>query len=279
MLKRWALISLALALCVISTWTFDPQSDGSRGRTEALEGPVTASRPAASPGHASLPEVRVEPNAPQLASRSPAAPQDLQAPPLPYRYVGQMTYEGATVAFLERQNKVSNARVGDILEGTYRVDAIKPQSVSLTYLPLNVTQIALASEATPAADRPIDIVFKAPSQAAQGSTIDVSVGVPARAAVQSANFLLTYDANALDLLEVTDATGATASNPYHPPGTVELNYDPAEGAAHVPTARFYVKGGDLPRPAEIAVTAQLLDGAGKTIAINPFVPHSVMLTP
>jgi hypothetical protein len=279
MRKRWALIPLALVLSAVATWTDDPQPDGTRNSTVAAEQAVAASAPAPSPAQAGLPEFVVDRFPVQLAPQSLSVPPAPQAPLMPYRYVGQMTYEGATLAFLERRGNVLTARVGAILDSVYRVDAITSQSVRLAYLPLDVTQTALAADTSAAGDQPIDIVFTAPSEAAHGSIIDVSIGVPPHSVAQLANFRLTYDADALDLVEVQNASGATPSVIDQPPGTVELSYDRGEGTRELPTARFVAKSGDQPHSAKIAVTAELFDSTGRAITINSPAPHSVMLMP
>lgn len=70
----------------------------------------------------------------------PPPPPPPSAPPLPYRYLGRMQ-EGATVTvFLAKGDEALTAKVGDTLEGVWRLDAIGPASISMTFLPLNLPQ-------------------------------------------------------------------------------------------------------------------------------------------
>jgi hypothetical protein len=85
---------------------------------------------------------------PQRAPRDPAGPPpEPRAPPLPFTYLGRIRSGGATTVFLARQNRESVARVGDILDDTYRVERIDETRMVLVYLPLGTQQIlALAGE-------------------------------------------------------------------------------------------------------------------------------------
>lgn len=73
---------------------------------------------------------------PRVVAR-PAA----RAPALPYTYIGSLREAGGkrTLFLLEDQQLVT-ARVGQVLGGRYRVDAVDEATVTLTYLPLNEKQ-------------------------------------------------------------------------------------------------------------------------------------------
>ncbi|MFA9217344.1 MAG: hypothetical protein ACEQSK_09585 [Sphingomonadaceae bacterium] len=62
------------------------------------------------------------------------------APPLPYTVIGKALADGAWEVYLARADKVYVVRTSTVIEGTYRVDAIAPPRMSLTYLPLNQVQ-------------------------------------------------------------------------------------------------------------------------------------------
>ena len=62
------------------------------------------------------------------------------APALPFTYVGKAAEKGEWEVFLARGDKTYLARKNDVLDGTYRVDAIAPPNLTLTYLPLNQIQ-------------------------------------------------------------------------------------------------------------------------------------------
>ena len=71
--------------------------------------------------------------------RQPAPPP--MAPPLPFVYMGKILDRGQRSVFLTRDERAYVAKAGDVLDGVYRVDAIKPPVLELTYLPLSQKQI------------------------------------------------------------------------------------------------------------------------------------------
>jgi len=74
------------------------------------------------------------PPAPKLP---PPAPM---APPLPFTYLGKAAADGEWEVYLARADKVFVVRLKTVIDGVYRVDAIAPPMMSLTYLPLNQVQ-------------------------------------------------------------------------------------------------------------------------------------------
>ena len=70
----------------------------------------------------------------------PPKPPPPQAPPLPFKYLGQLQDGRDIVLFLDHGAQTLLARVGDTLDGRYRIDAINPRQATFTYLPLNQTQ-------------------------------------------------------------------------------------------------------------------------------------------
>jgi hypothetical protein len=78
---------------------------------------------------------------PAPAARAPPPPAAPVAPPLPYRYLGQLSEQGRTVVFLARGEAPVDGRVGEVLDGTYRIERIADSAVEFTYLPLNERQV------------------------------------------------------------------------------------------------------------------------------------------
>lgn len=70
----------------------------------------------------------------------PAPPPPPVAPPLPFTLFGQMTENAVITAFLDGRDRSYAVKVGDVLNKTYRVDAIRDNTVVFTYLPLNQQQ-------------------------------------------------------------------------------------------------------------------------------------------
>lgn len=82
--------------------------------------------------------INVEPPPSQPTLLPPSAPK---APPLPYAYLGKMIEDGKTVIFLGKQDNNYSVRVGETLEGQYRLDEVNDQTITLVYLPLNEKQV------------------------------------------------------------------------------------------------------------------------------------------
>ncbi len=75
---------------------------------------------------------------PALLPASPPPPP--AAPPLPFTYLGKQTIGGKTEVFLANGDKVVIAREQDVIQNTYRVESIRPTTLSMVYLPLNEIQ-------------------------------------------------------------------------------------------------------------------------------------------
>lgn len=69
---------------------------------------------------------------------SPAPPPT--APPLPFTYLGKKIQDGVWEAYLARGEHTYIAREQTVIDNAYRVDSIRPPTLSLTYLPLNQAQ-------------------------------------------------------------------------------------------------------------------------------------------
>lgn len=77
------------------------------------------------------------PPPPPVSNLPPPAPM---APPMPFSYIGKAAADGAWEVYLSRADKVYVVRTKTVIDGTYRVDAIAPPLMSVTYLPLNQVQ-------------------------------------------------------------------------------------------------------------------------------------------
>lgn len=72
------------------------------------------------------------PPPPPTSVKAPAP----QAPPLPYRYLGKLIETGSITVFLARGEQNLAVKVGQTLDGQYRIDAVTASALTLTYLPL-----------------------------------------------------------------------------------------------------------------------------------------------
>lgn len=74
-----------------------------------------------------------QPPAPRTAAIIAAAPA---APPMPYRYAGKLVQGGELSVLLSKGDTVFPIKVGETLDGAYRVEAIGESRITLIYLPL-----------------------------------------------------------------------------------------------------------------------------------------------
>jgi hypothetical protein len=89
-----------------------------------------------------------DPPAPRLTARERAQreleayvpPPAPQAPPLPFRYVGMLGDDDATTVFLSVGDRDLAARVGDTIDGSYRLESADGRNLVFTYLPLGQQQ-------------------------------------------------------------------------------------------------------------------------------------------
>lgn len=68
----------------------------------------------------------------------PVAPP--AAPPLPFVYLGKKLEAGHWEVYLGHDDKTLVVREGQVLDGRYRVDSIKPPQMGLMYLPMGQSQ-------------------------------------------------------------------------------------------------------------------------------------------
>ncbi|MEO8387799.1 hypothetical protein [Polaromonas sp.] len=70
----------------------------------------------------------------------PPKPPPPTAPPLPFTYLGKKIEDNKWEVYLARADQTFIVREQTIIEGSYRVDSIKPPMLTLTYLPLKQGQ-------------------------------------------------------------------------------------------------------------------------------------------
>ena len=80
----------------------------------------------------------------------PAPPSPPQPPPLAYAFMAKLIDGETTVVFLTKGERNYTVRLGDTVDGTYRVEKIGERTMTLAYLPLDARQ-ALEIGTSPAA--------------------------------------------------------------------------------------------------------------------------------
>lgn len=80
------------------------------------------------------------PPPPPPSNEPPPPPPPPTAPPLPFTFIGKSLQDGAWEVYLARGDRTYLVRDKTTIDGTYRVDAIRPPVLTLTYLPLEQVQ-------------------------------------------------------------------------------------------------------------------------------------------
>lgn len=76
---------------------------------------------------------------PPVAQAADDPPPPPSAPPFPYQLVGRLT-DGASRAVLNNAQRSAVVGVGEVVDGQWRVEAVEPAGLRLTYLPLGLPQ-------------------------------------------------------------------------------------------------------------------------------------------
>jgi hypothetical protein len=222
------------------------------------------------------------------AAAAPAGPPP--PPPMPYRVAGKVVYDGGAHVVLAKGDRVFWVREGETLEEGYRVAAIKPDRVTLTYLPLGIEQqIAVVSSLGADAPSPRTAVagapaaptsagpgaaqlrFEGPPQVRAGNPFNVALKVTSGQAVRSSPLQLSFDAKLLEPVNVR-AGGFFADGSFSyrvgPAGSIFVGASgkggvPADAEFLVVTFRPIVPGST----AELKLSSLILQGAtGRTIS-------------
>lgn len=89
----------------------------------------------------------VPPPKPKMAAAPPPPPPT--APPLPFTYMGMLKEGGdPAVVFVVRGDQLYSLRGGEVIDGTYRVEAVGSDGVTFVYLPMNEKQTLRTREAS-----------------------------------------------------------------------------------------------------------------------------------
>jgi hypothetical protein len=125
----------------ITAWPDAPLS------TQRMSWPTVSPAGGAAWRGPSAPKVQapVAPAAPRVAvakiNAEPAAPE---APNFPYALIGRID-DGVPQAMLSGPTRSFGVKVNEVIDGQWRVDAVEPQSLSLTWLPGSLKKTVLFS--------------------------------------------------------------------------------------------------------------------------------------
>ncbi len=195
--RKLLLSGILIGLVAFVLWDSAPSREASRAPSAAAgkAEPARAGAPEAArgpgdfglalPERSALGEVQAElfgaqswrPPAPKTAPPPPAAPT---APPMPYRIAGRLVQDGQLQVFLSKGDTPIAVKQGQVLDGTYRVDSVTVDRVTLTYLPLDQKETISAPTLSLPAGAQAGI-GRIPAESVVGSS-----GAPAQPALREA---------------------------------------------------------------------------------------------
>jgi hypothetical protein len=82
----------------------------------------------------------VPPPKPKRVAMVAPSPPPPVAPPLPFTYMGMLKEGASTVVFIVGGERLHSVRVGDVIDGTWRVETVGSEEVTFVYLPMNEKQ-------------------------------------------------------------------------------------------------------------------------------------------
>jgi hypothetical protein len=147
-----ALIVLVLGIALEGK----PRTDSSAGGSSTAPASQVAAGSVESNSAAPRPEIPSRPSLRKIVSDpflprswlppmkriSPAAASPAPAPPpLPYRFAGRLNQGAVTQVFLGRGDEIIPIKVGDTIDGQYRIESISESGVTLVHLPTGIRQL------------------------------------------------------------------------------------------------------------------------------------------
>ncbi len=310
---RWTLYGAALVLALVGVRMVEPPGDRvavARARVDAERRTVAPMRDAAEAPtlHLQLLAQRSQRDietdlfnarswealAAEEASRNappPPPPPPPRAPPLPFTFMGKLIDAGEVTVFLTNGERNWVVRSGDTIDGTYRVEGIGDQKMTLTHLALRLPQelaigegtvsvqpvsILATTEPLPApvpsgASDPspgeVRLLLAAPARVVAGNELIVSLALPSGGGARAARVELAYDP------QVLAAIGASPRDAGRV--TIEL----AGAAAPLAQVRFRVIA-QSPTTTRIGIEqATATDARGTRLSIGAPAAHSVQVVP
>ena len=157
------------------------------------------------------------PPAPRPAAGPATTPAPI-APPLPYRFAGKVLRGGEEEVLITKGDIVFAIKVGDTLDGMYRVESIGADRIELIYLPLGTKErITVSSSldaerpslaASPAVSttisdaKPAQLRWEGPDKVVAGSAFSVTLRVNTKEALRAAPMQLRFQPGVLEPLQV-----------------------------------------------------------------------------
>jgi hypothetical protein len=195
------------------------KSDGTAPRANSTDGLQV-------PGGRGLARARGElfgapPPPPQAAPTIAAAPVPV-APPMPYRFAGRVLKGSEEEVLISKGDLVFPVKVGDTLDGMYKVESIGADRIELLYIPLGTSERILVTSAletgrAPAAvaaapavapslpvvdGKPAQLRWEGPALVQAGASFSVALRVSTQEPLRAAPMQLRFEPGVLEPVSV-----------------------------------------------------------------------------
>jgi hypothetical protein len=173
------------------------------------------------------------PPPPRAAAPEVSAPPVPTAPPMPYRFAGKVLKGGEEEVLLSKGDVVFPIKVGDLLDGMYKVESIGAERIELLYVPLGTkerivvtsvldverappgvasapapraapaaTGAALAAPAPLADGKPAQLRWEGPARVEAGASFNVALRVSTQEPLRAAPMQLRFEPGVLEPVHV-----------------------------------------------------------------------------
>ena len=233
------------------------------------------------------PPPKPKPKPPQVVEAPPPPPV---APPVPYRFAGKVRKGGEEEVLVAKGEFVFPVKVGDTLDGMYRIESIGNDRIEVVYLPLGsqdrimvssalevqpaVPRVAAApAAAAPVADgRPAQLRWEGPERVQAGANFTVALRVNTKETLRAAPMQLRFEPDVLEPVNVRPGKffgDGSFSYRVNPSGSIFVGAtsQPAAPAADAELVIVTFKPIKRGATAELSMSALSLQGvAGRTIS-------------
>ena len=233
------------------------------------------------------------PPPPRKAPAPVAAAPAPVAPPLPYRFAGKVLRNGEEEVLLTRGDQVFPVKVGETLDGMYRIESIGADRIEFLYLPLGTrdrmsissifdaerapprlaaSPAPMQQESAPPAGGPARLRWEGPDKVVAGAAFDVALRVNTKEALRAAPMQLRFQPGVLEPLQVRPGKFFDQGNFTYrvsPEGQIFVGATSSAGAPGADAELLVVTFRPLKRgaTAELSMGALSLQGAaGRAIA-------------
>jgi hypothetical protein len=231
------------------------------------------------------------PPPPRPKAAEPPPPAPAVAPPVPYRFAGKVLRGREAEVLVSKGEFVFPVKVGDTLDGVYKVESIGNDRIEVVYLPLGSkdritvssaldaapapTSVASSAPATPAPvidGRPAQLRWEGPERVQAGANFTVALRVNTKETLRAAPMQLRFEPDVLEPVNVRPGKffgEGSFSYRVNPAGSIFVGATSQPAAPGTDAELVIVTFKPIKRgaTAELSMSALSLQGvAGRTIA-------------